>query len=150
MGEMINKIGYSTGALITLSVSLINLPLRLVTFVRDCRYVNKKEYSYESLDNFKSDFDKEKKKLGLDDLIIHLEIDENTRSHCKKNEDGSFSAVFNPKKLNSIATKHELFHIKRMHKKKLNLKYLLLPFNAPYEEWLATSYAIKRTKREAE
>ena len=85
----------------------------------------------------------EKKKLGLDNvkIILELEKDEDIGRFLGMKE-GAYHIKINPDYSVSFALKHELFHLKRIHFK----EYMNYPILDEFEEWMATSYAIQESQ----
>ena len=59
-----------------------------------------------------------------------------------ENKSSIFLHTINPRNLNSIALKQDLFNIKRMH----SGEYMTYPILDRLEEFLATSYALEETQ----
>ena len=110
---------------------------------------------YKSFKQLKEDVKKEKKKLGIEDVVLKLEF-----RPIKNNEFGSdmmtnvahiicesnreYRIVINPKSANKLVVKHELFHAKRCSEG-YGWRFLQ-PFLRNFEEFLATSYALEKTQ----
>lgn len=99
---------------------------------------------YTSPKEIFKDFEKEKKKLALKDVTINLEIKDKTNFTARtwKIREDHYHMQVNPRYLNRLALRHDLFHVERMH----SGKYMNYPILDGIEEWMATSYALEETQ----
>ena len=117
-------------------------------FINSCRnnWYLRDVKNYNTLQEAEQDVKKEKEALGIENLVINLNVD-NSPTRCQKNKDGSYTINFKPKRLNYPVLRHELYHIKKLQEGSL-IRHI--PLIGEYEEWKATSYAVKRAQEEAE
>ncbi|MDP1695588.1 MAG: hypothetical protein Q8L29_01590 [archaeon] len=99
---------------------------------------------YKSDEEFKKDFEKEKKQLGLENITIEFTKDDSIRGGwCKKYGD-KYLLKMNPEFWSRRILKHELYHIKE-YEVENNLTFRRIAnifFLDNIEEWDATSYSL--------
>lgn len=100
--------------------------------------------TYNSEEDFLLDLEKEKHQLGLENITISCEDDENIPvGHCSREVEGKYLIKFNPVHKSRRVLRHELYHIKKYESFSLDdlLDGLLL---GGYEEWRATNYSLQK------
>ncbi len=113
---------------------------------------NKKLYNtpkYSCIAALTAGFEEEKKKLGLEDKTMYLEIVSDSKDskfvgECQWDPNDDYTIRIGYDYMTKGVLKHEMFHAKRIKEGKIKPSRLRLILQTNYEEWLATSYALKK------
>lgn len=127
----------------------ISLWISMYIFAHDynvCR--NRRVYfsnpvPYKTEEEFLIDLEKEKSKLGLEDVTIVCDDDSSILGgHCFKKGYKKYLIKFNPHYKTLLVLKHEMYHVKKYENFSLDdlLDGILL---GEYEEWKATNYSLE-------
>jgi hypothetical protein len=102
---------------------------------------------YESVAALKAGFEEQKKKLGLEDKTIFLEMiqDPNFKGSCRYEPNDTYYIRIGENHMNKGVLDHEMFHARRIKDKRIKPGQMQ-GFSYFYEEWLATSYALKESE----
>lgn len=106
--------------------------------------LNHSHCAYSNEEEAKKDLGIEKDKLGLNDLEINLNFDDETENaNTVFEKDKPYKISLGKGTRNRLSLRHELYHIKRNEKQGYSFWIYLL---TGIEEWKATSYAIEDHK----
>jgi hypothetical protein len=96
--------------------------------------------SYKNDSELKESLEQEKRKLGLENIVIEVEEDPGRMGGwCRKTRENQFLIRLGPNFKNKKILRHELYHIKNWDK----FNFLNAVTLGNYEEWNATSYSLE-------
>ncbi len=129
--------------IILCSLILLQAGLNMATSVRSTKLY--KTPAYSSNEVLKSEFEKEKKKLGLEHLCINIEIVDNPKfiGQCVPKDPNNYTIRIGKNYRTRGVLRHELYHLYRIHNGYFNKMRDSRHPLMTYEEWIATSYGLK-------
>ena len=132
--------------IITAALVLCAIPLAQIGF-ETANSINKKLYKTPaySQENFEAAFKEEKKKLGLENLAINLEVvdDPNFVSRCWYYNPNKIEILVGKNYMKKGVLKHALYHANRMRNGYITKEREHWNPLHTLEDWKATSYALE-------
>ncbi|MBI4919297.1 hypothetical protein HY837_05160 [archaeon] len=108
---------------------------------------NVKAPRYITLDQVKQDLEKEKKKLGLENVIIHAKFENSSENaYVGRLKGGEGYLLVLARNRNIDALQHELWHVYESEQGLLRESFLyelINPLHPTLSEWRATTYALE-------
>jgi len=135
-------------AIVLYVVFLTQVGFDLATAIRNRKVYKTQAYSSQA--ELESAFEKEKKKLGLENLNINLEIVSDVNEprligECVYYPPGEdYTIRLNEKYKTREALRHELYHAHRIYTGHIKGSARRIDPRFTYEDWIATSYGLKK------
>lgn len=132
--------------LVLCTIALAQVGFNITNAIRNTKLY--KTPAYSSNEILKTEFEKEKKKLSLENLSIELEVVNDTNNpdfigQCVYNYDGRYNILVGESYKTRGVLRHELYHAYRIYNSHIKKARIKFSPKDTYEDWKATSYGLK-------
>jgi len=138
------KRGIISTALFLIMIGLFPSGFEVVNDIRNTKLLKTPIYSSKA--ELESGFEKEKKRLDLENLAINLEVvkDPEIIGQCVYYDKNKFDILIGKEYMTTGVLRQALYHAHRMHIGEITQKRRKGNIYDTLEDWKATSYALKK------